>query len=1764
MPIIQPQGTSQTGSLSPTVSVSNSNHTHNIGDVGGLIGILNAKAEVSHLHNISTIVGLQQSLSTKADLIHTHNIADISGIQDLVNTTISPLATTVAGLVTLTTTHTSQITQILTQLGGNAASKPVIVTAPSITGVAAYGSTLTVSNGSWTNSPTGFFYVWNRKTQAGVVSPISGATLSTYTLVAADAGMLVGVEVTAANSAGGNSLPAASAYTTTVSKPPTVTTNPSISGVYSILQQLTVVNGVWSDNPTFAYQWKMDGVAIAGATGISYTTITSDAGKKVSVSVTGTTPTGVTTVTSTEITIVGIPVNTSVPVLSPSAINIGTLVSCSTGVWTFGPSLTYQWKLDGVDISGATSGTYLTTTPNASKVLSCVVTANTLAGTASVSSNSVTIGISSSGGTLYGGIDRANLGQNANINDCLPFPIDNSFNRIITSYQVSPYNAAFQSIFGGNKLHPDFGGLIDPQPVGESGILYGIQYYVVDGNTQPMVNVTFTTEYGYSFGSESDSGPMPIPPDIQIEGGANAEDRHIIILDKTNKKIYELYRVTKISNNNFMCGSAAIFDMTTNQWRPIGVANEWTSADAAGLPIYPGLVRYEEAMLGPGGIKHAIRFVMNHTRSAYIAPASHIAGTGDSPYFLPMGAKLRLKSSFVINPSWPIEVRAILTAMKDYGMICADNGSSGFFSGAGDIRWNNNVINPIFASIQLSDFEMIDTGTLYKEGHVAVPYPQPPTITTNPSIVSTPRENTWTSVNNGVWTGEVYKYTYQWKLDGVDIPSAVYPSYKPKTTDIGKQLTCFITGLGVLGTLTFTTPAKTVLTEIYTPVAMPTPLPSGPPEGQVSNPVTYAMTGLRTFDIGPGKTYTTPDTFPWHTLLAGDVVNIHYSSTPYNTLITLDAFGTKTNPVIINGVTDANGNRPKFDVSNGCSNASVSAPIYYTTNRLSSDGWRRLGVFNLVVRDGVQWNSFASGWFPEYITFQNLEVCGANSSTNNLITLPDGTTAKFFNGAAFYFLQSRNCTVQNCKIYNNSFGVYTQARTGTAFISVNPTIRNNHFSNNGIVGSYYEHNCYIQGVSPLVEGNYFGGLKPGAYGSAYKSRATGEVFRYNWCESHARAIDMVHCEDWAPVSTVQLDRAYSYMYGNVICNLSTASGYTWSPLHFGGDNTGEDSGSGYEAGLKSPLGYGSVNESPVRYRERLFFYNNTYLTGGSDQMGSQFFDLSLMGGNVSPNDNGYVHDRTTVDAWNNAFYSGSGGVNTWLQYAGSAQLYGSNNIDGTVNDMIGYPAEFVAEASNRLDIAKYPGITTNPSGFNNFASFDYTPTSSSTLRNRGVDDFQATFTWTQTRGVQHYNVEFMPRIRSNGMSPRTIQDGTIDIGAIEYIDPTKPVCSSRPTITGTIATTGNILTCSTGTWNLTCSYVYQWKRNGVAIAGATASTYTTTATDDKTTITCLVYATNSTNTAYIKANIVYIGTPTIMINYDYSYGSAPGTTTTTGGTSTPTAVAPSTILGPDIIGNNYVGQEVWAMPGIYTNGVATITYTWMRSGTAIANATARNYTLTSADIGNILTVSVKAINSAGDVTVVSSTFQVYATATGVIDPNPDGCYTFDKANGTYASTYGFTGYGSSYIVTNSALAPVPGTGAYGGSLNLSQTGNYTRIDAIVKSSRPGTIDLWLATDVGGATGGAGVMYQTNSFAFKYAGNYYATPNSVSKSADTYYAITLWVDTIGNKIYASGEGEAVRVGTTYYYPKTVGTYAGAGLIPAGVPEADAGVYTLRIK
>ena len=276
---------------------------------------------------------------------------------------------------------------------------------------------------------------------------------------------------------------------------------------------------------------------------------------------------------------------------------------------------------------------------------------------------------------------------------CSIFPPNNVWNTPIDRLPVDANSATYVATIGSDKpLVPDFGsGTLQGGPI-------GIPFVVVPG-TQPRVPLTF------QYGDESDPGPYPIPPDAPIEGGSQSKgDRHVLVLDRDNCILYEVFSSYPQSDGSWKAGSGAVFQLNSNALRH----DTWTSADAAGFPIVPGLVRYDE--VAAGEIRHAIRFTVPQTRRAYVWPARHFASSLTGSQYPPMGARFRLKASFDISGFSP-ENQVILRALKKYGTLLADNGSSWFISGAPDDHWNNDRLREL-RRVHGSDFEAVDESSL--------------------------------------------------------------------------------------------------------------------------------------------------------------------------------------------------------------------------------------------------------------------------------------------------------------------------------------------------------------------------------------------------------------------------------------------------------------------------------------------------------------------------------------------------------------------------------------------------------------------------------------------------------------------------------------------------------------------------------------------------------------------------------------------------------------------------------------------------------------------------------------------------------------------------------------------------------------------------------------------------------------------------------------------------------------------------------------------
>jgi hypothetical protein len=275
---------------------------------------------------------------------------------------------------------------------------------------------------------------------------------------------------------------------------------------------------------------------------------------------------------------------------------------------------------------------------------------------------------------------------------CPILPRSNSLNRDISRAPVDPRSAQYVASIGADiHLHADFG--TPPS--------YGIPYAVV-GPRQRKVPIHFS-----EYGEESDRGPYPVPAGAPVEGAGEAGDRHVLVLQTGVCKLYELYNARR-RGLGWEAGSGAVFDLRSNALRPEG----WTSADAAGLPIFPLLARYPEVRAGR--IDHALRVTVERTQRAYIHPATHFASSSSDPSLPPMGLRLRLKASYPLA-GYHGQALVILRALKRYGLIVADNGSSWYITGAPDPRWNDEDLNQL-KRVPGSAFEAVQTGSIRRRG----------------------------------------------------------------------------------------------------------------------------------------------------------------------------------------------------------------------------------------------------------------------------------------------------------------------------------------------------------------------------------------------------------------------------------------------------------------------------------------------------------------------------------------------------------------------------------------------------------------------------------------------------------------------------------------------------------------------------------------------------------------------------------------------------------------------------------------------------------------------------------------------------------------------------------------------------------------------------------------------------------------------------------------------------------------------------------------
>jgi hypothetical protein len=285
--------------------------------------------------------------------------------------------------------------------------------------------------------------------------------------------------------------------------------------------------------------------------------------------------------------------------------------------------------------------------------------------------------------------DDVALGVNASLGGKRVFPVDDAWNTDVSKMPVDASSDKWIASIGGGyaPLHPDFGARLQGKP-------YGIPYVVVGPDT-PRTVVQF------EYADESDGGYYPIPADAPVE---DSGDRHILIVERDAWKLYELYAAEK-KGGRWTAGAGAIFDLGAGTTRPLG----WTSADAAGLPVFPGLVRHDE-VVERKAIEHALRFTVKRTRRAFVWPARHAASRSTDTALPPLGIRLRLKAGVDVS-GYPPQARVILTALKRYGMFLADNGGDLYLSGTPDARWDDGQLETL-KRVRASDFEVVETGNI--------------------------------------------------------------------------------------------------------------------------------------------------------------------------------------------------------------------------------------------------------------------------------------------------------------------------------------------------------------------------------------------------------------------------------------------------------------------------------------------------------------------------------------------------------------------------------------------------------------------------------------------------------------------------------------------------------------------------------------------------------------------------------------------------------------------------------------------------------------------------------------------------------------------------------------------------------------------------------------------------------------------------------------------------------------------------------------------
>lgn len=567
-----------------------------------------------------------------------------------------------------------------------------------------------------------------------------------------------------------------------------------------------------------------------------------------------------------------------------------------------------------------------------------------------------------------------------------------------------------------------------------------------------------------------------------------------------------------------------------------------------------------------------------------------------------------------------------------------------------------------------------------------------------------------------------------------------------------------------------------------------------PPLSQhASNPVTYAMTGAnRTFNVGPGQAMAHPDEVPWPELTAGDVVNIYYRPEPYVAKIAVCGRGTPSNPIVINGVTDASGARPKVTGAGATTPATMMPATGKQIFNLGSDPVLVEGAGTIILRRAV--NEPDPNWKPAHIRIQSLDITGA-SDEHSYTTLAGNTRNYSFSGG-IYGRQSDDVLIENCLLHGNTLGLFTHVNgAGRMYRCERWTIRSCRVYGNGRTASNTEHGMYLQGLQFVVEFCFLGQNKLGAGGATTKHRVGGDILRYNWIEAHSRAVDMVEMEDQIPYNLDDPDESpnkpfygIDYVYGNVIINdQNLPGGASYRPFHYGADNAGEQT-DGSAAMIPGPT-----------HRKRLYFFNNTFISNINGAAARNFIFQ------VSARD-------IVVELWNNVFYLTGNVPLHWTQHAGTLNFRGTNLVyrsGGTLTN-----AQYDAAPANVLInylgtvLQNDPKLLSTDAGARDLTLTDTSP----------ALDVAGGVPPGLVHDLSIYPVEFQPRRAANGGTARSVIGAGSDLGAFEF-DPLAPPDAAPtnvglPTVPAT-AVVGETITGTNGSWLRMAAGTYsqRWQVN---------------------------------------------------------------------------------------------------------------------------------------------------------------------------------------------------------------------------------------------------------------------------------------------------------------------------------------------------------------